>query len=120
MRGVPRQGHGQSRLTDACGEQRLTSVVQFSRLATVAQTAEQVNAGSDTKESEHNASRFALYGAAQTGQGVHADLCSLPATSTMAALLATRCLDHAHLLRHRGMHDQVVIRVQTTSYTGRF
>ncbi|ROL43997.1 hypothetical protein DPX16_10281 [Anabarilius grahami] len=52
-----RQGHGQPRLTDARGE---TSY----RRATLAQTAQEVNAGSDRKVSEYSASQFVAYGAA--------------------------------------------------------
>ncbi|KAK3560711.1 hypothetical protein QTP86_014737, partial [Hemibagrus guttatus] len=44
-----RQGHGRSRLTDPRGERRLARVVRSNRWATVAQTAEEVNAGSDRK-----------------------------------------------------------------------
>ena len=42
-----RQEHGLPRLTDACGKRRLARVVQYNRQATVAQTAEEVDAGSD-------------------------------------------------------------------------
>ena len=49
------QGHERPRLTDACGERRLAHVVQSNRQATVAQIAEEVNAGSDRKVSEYTA-----------------------------------------------------------------
>ncbi|KAK3531747.1 hypothetical protein QTP70_027293, partial [Hemibagrus guttatus] len=48
-----RQGHGRSRLIDARGERRLARVVRSNRRATVAQIAEEVNAGSDRKVSEY-------------------------------------------------------------------
>ncbi|KAK3574399.1 hypothetical protein QTP86_006621 [Hemibagrus guttatus] len=44
-----RQGHGRPRLTDAQGERRLAHVFRSNRRATVAQIAEEVNAGSDRK-----------------------------------------------------------------------
>ncbi|KAK3514424.1 hypothetical protein QTP70_018247, partial [Hemibagrus guttatus] len=44
---------GRPRLTDARGEQRLARVVRSNRRATVAQIAEEVNAGSDRKVSEY-------------------------------------------------------------------
>ncbi|KAK3527217.1 hypothetical protein QTP86_014634 [Hemibagrus guttatus] len=47
------QGHGQPRLIDACRERRLARVVRSNRRATVAQIAEEVNAGSDRKVSEY-------------------------------------------------------------------
>ncbi|KAK3546987.1 hypothetical protein QTP86_007916 [Hemibagrus guttatus] len=46
-----RQGHGRPRLIDARGERRLARVVRSKRRATVAQIAEEVNAGSDRKVS---------------------------------------------------------------------
>ncbi|KAK3522185.1 hypothetical protein QTP70_027006, partial [Hemibagrus guttatus] len=48
-----RQGHGRPRLTDARGERRLARLVRSNRRATVAQIAEEVNAGSDRKVSEY-------------------------------------------------------------------
>ncbi|KAK3544763.1 hypothetical protein QTP86_026782, partial [Hemibagrus guttatus] len=48
-----RQGHGRPRLTDARGERRLARVIRSNRRATVAQIAEEVNAGSDRKVSEY-------------------------------------------------------------------
>ncbi|ROL45969.1 hypothetical protein DPX16_4783 [Anabarilius grahami] len=48
-----RQSHGLSRLIDARGERRLARVVRSNRRATVAQTAQEVNAGSDRKVSEY-------------------------------------------------------------------
>ncbi|ROL53769.1 Transposable element Tcb1 transposase [Anabarilius grahami] len=48
-----RQGHGRPRLIDARGERRLARVVQSNRRATVAQIAQEVNAGSDRKVSEY-------------------------------------------------------------------
>ncbi|KAK3527356.1 hypothetical protein QTP86_021934, partial [Hemibagrus guttatus] len=48
-----RQGHGRTRLIDVRGEQRLTRVIRSNRRATVAQIAEEVNAGSDRKVSEY-------------------------------------------------------------------
>ncbi|ROJ44626.1 Zinc transporter ZIP11 [Anabarilius grahami] len=48
-----RQGHGRPRLIDARGERRLAHVVRFNRRATVAQIAQEVNAGSDRKVSEY-------------------------------------------------------------------
>ncbi|ROL53338.1 hypothetical protein DPX16_20448 [Anabarilius grahami] len=47
------QGHGRPRLTDARGERRLARVVRSNRRATVAQVAQEVNAGSDRKVSEY-------------------------------------------------------------------
>ncbi|ROK23396.1 hypothetical protein DPX16_16440 [Anabarilius grahami] len=47
--GEPATGHGRPRLTDARGERRLAHVVQSNRRATVAQIAQEVNAGSDRK-----------------------------------------------------------------------
>ncbi|KAK3560344.1 hypothetical protein QTP86_006429 [Hemibagrus guttatus] len=44
-----RQGHGRPRLIDARGERRLARVVRSNGRATVAQIAEEVNAGSDRK-----------------------------------------------------------------------
>lgn len=55
-----RQGHGRPRLIDARAERRLLRVVQTHRMATVAQIAEQVNAGSDKKVSEHTVHRSLL------------------------------------------------------------
>ncbi|KAK3518482.1 hypothetical protein QTP70_001415 [Hemibagrus guttatus] len=46
-----RQGHGRPRLIDARGERRLGRVIRSNRRATVAQIAEEVNAGSDRKGS---------------------------------------------------------------------
>lgn len=43
------QGQWQARLIDTRGEQRLVSVVRSYRGATVGQTAEKANAGSDKK-----------------------------------------------------------------------
>ncbi|KAK3515186.1 hypothetical protein QTP70_009591 [Hemibagrus guttatus] len=43
------QGHGRPKLIDARGERRLTHVIRFNRQATIAQIAEEVNAGSDRK-----------------------------------------------------------------------
>ncbi|ROL44390.1 hypothetical protein DPX16_8812 [Anabarilius grahami] len=48
-----RQGDGRSRLIDARGERRLARVVRSNRRAPVAQTAPEVNAGSDRKVSEY-------------------------------------------------------------------
>ncbi|KAK3549760.1 hypothetical protein QTP86_007759 [Hemibagrus guttatus] len=48
-----RQGHGRPRLIDARGERRLARLVRSNRRATVAQIAEEVNAGSDRKVSEY-------------------------------------------------------------------
>ncbi|KAK3565499.1 hypothetical protein QTP86_010884 [Hemibagrus guttatus] len=48
-----RQGHGRSRHIDARMERRLARVVRSNRRATVAQIAEEVNAGSDRKGSEY-------------------------------------------------------------------
>ncbi|KAK3555625.1 hypothetical protein QTP86_025621 [Hemibagrus guttatus] len=48
-----RQGHGRPRLIDARGERRPARVVRSNRRATVAQIAEEVNAGSDRKVSEY-------------------------------------------------------------------
>ncbi|ROL49569.1 hypothetical protein DPX16_15895 [Anabarilius grahami] len=48
-----RQGHGRPRLIDARGERRLVRVVRSNRRATVAQIAQEVNAGSDRKVSEY-------------------------------------------------------------------
>jgi len=52
-----RQGHG---LIDARGERRLACVVRSIRWATVAQTAQEVNAGSDRKVSEYTVHRSLL------------------------------------------------------------
>ena len=59
-----RQGHGRPRLTDARGERRLARVVRSNRRATVAQIAQEVNAGSDRKVSEYTVHQFVAYGAA--------------------------------------------------------
>ncbi|KAK3537255.1 hypothetical protein QTP70_005484 [Hemibagrus guttatus] len=48
-----RQGHGRPRVIDAHGERRLARVIRANRRATVAQIAEEVNAGSDRKVSEY-------------------------------------------------------------------
>ncbi|ROL44478.1 hypothetical protein DPX16_20747 [Anabarilius grahami] len=48
-----RQGHGWPRLIDARGERRLARVVRSNRRATVAQIAQEVNAGSDRKIPQH-------------------------------------------------------------------
>ncbi|KAK3536235.1 hypothetical protein QTP86_000135 [Hemibagrus guttatus] len=48
-----RQGHGRLRLIDACEERRLACVIRSNRRATVAEIAEEVNAGSDRKVSEY-------------------------------------------------------------------
>ncbi|KAK3549112.1 hypothetical protein QTP70_032575, partial [Hemibagrus guttatus] len=48
-----RQGHGRPRLIDGRGERRLARVIRSNRRATVAQIAEEVNAGSDRKVSEY-------------------------------------------------------------------
>jgi len=48
-----RQGHGRPRFIDARGERRLACVVRSNRQATVAQIAQEVNAGSDRKMSEY-------------------------------------------------------------------
>ncbi|KAK3536469.1 hypothetical protein QTP86_013796, partial [Hemibagrus guttatus] len=48
-----RQGHGRPRLIDARGELRLARVIRSNRRATVAQIAEELNAGSDRKVSEY-------------------------------------------------------------------
>ncbi|KAK3514344.1 hypothetical protein QTP70_015871, partial [Hemibagrus guttatus] len=48
-----RQGHGWPRLIDTRGERRLARVIRSNRQATVAQIAEDVNAGSDRKVSEY-------------------------------------------------------------------
>ena len=55
-----RQGHGRPRLTDARGEQRLACVVRSNRRATVAQIAQEINAGSDRKVSENTVHRSLL------------------------------------------------------------
>ncbi|ROK23398.1 hypothetical protein DPX16_16442, partial [Anabarilius grahami] len=55
-----RQGHGRPRLTDARGERRLARVVRSNRRATVAQIAQEVNAGSDRKVSEYTVHRSLL------------------------------------------------------------
>ncbi|ROL51811.1 hypothetical protein DPX16_19330 [Anabarilius grahami] len=44
-----RQGHGRPRLIDSRVERRLAHVVRSNRRATVAQIAQEVNAGSDRK-----------------------------------------------------------------------
>ncbi len=51
-----RQGRGRPRHTDARGERRLAPVFQSNRWATVAQIAQEVNAGSDGKVSEYTQS----------------------------------------------------------------
>lgn len=51
--GNQRQGHGQPRLSDACGEQRLACVVRSNGRVIVVQIVEKVNAGSDRKVSEY-------------------------------------------------------------------
>ena len=55
-----RQGHGRPRLIDARGERRLALVVRSNRRATVAQIAQEVNAGSDRKVSEYTVHRSLL------------------------------------------------------------
>lgn len=55
-----RQGHGRPRLIDERGERRLARLVQSNRRATVAQIAQEVNAGSDRKVSEHTVHRSLL------------------------------------------------------------
>ncbi|KAK3553533.1 hypothetical protein QTP70_004166 [Hemibagrus guttatus] len=55
-----RQGHGRPRLITACEERRLARVVRYNRRATVAQIAEEVNAGSDRKESEYTVHHSSL------------------------------------------------------------
>lgn len=55
-----RQGHGRPRLIDECGERRLARLVHSNKKATVAQIAEEVNAGSDRKVSEHTVHRSLL------------------------------------------------------------
>ena len=55
-----RQGHGSS-FIDTCGEQRPVHVVWSNRQATVAQIAEEVNAGSDRKVSEYTVHRSLLH-----------------------------------------------------------
>ncbi|ROL52456.1 hypothetical protein DPX16_6140 [Anabarilius grahami] len=47
------QGHGRPRVIDACGKRRLDRALRSNRRATVAQTAQEVNAGSDRKVSEY-------------------------------------------------------------------
>ena len=59
-----RQGHGRPRLIDARGERKLARVVRSNRRATVAQIAQEVNAGSDRKVSEYTVHQFVEYGAA--------------------------------------------------------
>ncbi|ROL52937.1 hypothetical protein DPX16_8500 [Anabarilius grahami] len=59
-----RQGPGWPSLIDARGEQRLARVFRSNRRATVAQTAPEVNAGSDRKVSEYTVHQFVAYGAA--------------------------------------------------------
>ena len=59
-----RQGHGRPRLIDARGERKLARMVRSNRRATVAQIAQEVNAGSDRKVSEYSALQFVVYGAA--------------------------------------------------------
>ncbi|KAK3526317.1 hypothetical protein QTP70_022748 [Hemibagrus guttatus] len=48
-----RQGHGRPILTDALGERRLARVVRSNRRATLAQIAEEVNAGCEKKVSKY-------------------------------------------------------------------
>lgn len=55
-----RLGHGRRRLIDESGERRLTQLVQSNRKATVAQIAEEVNAGSEKKMSEWTVHRSLL------------------------------------------------------------
>ncbi|ROL53358.1 hypothetical protein DPX16_20468 [Anabarilius grahami] len=55
-----RQGHGRPRLIDARGERRLVRVVRSNRRATVAQIAQEVNAGSDRMVSEYTVHRSLL------------------------------------------------------------
>ncbi|KAM4738727.1 uncharacterized protein FYW61_003426 isoform 1-T3 [Anableps anableps] len=55
-----RLGHGRRRLIDESGERRLAQLVQSNRKATVAQIAEEVNAGSDRKMSEWTVHRSLL------------------------------------------------------------
>ncbi|ROL44000.1 hypothetical protein DPX16_10284 [Anabarilius grahami] len=50
---VVNRRHGRPRLNDARGERRLARVVRSNRRATVAQIAQEVNAGSDRKVSEY-------------------------------------------------------------------
>ncbi|TMZ23716.1 hypothetical protein EMF65_34440 [Klebsiella pneumoniae] len=56
-----RQGHGRPRLIDARGERRLACVVRSNRRATVAQIAQEVNAGSDRKVSEYTVHHSLLH-----------------------------------------------------------
>jgi len=56
-----RQGHGRPRLIDARGERRLARVVRSNRRATVAQIAQEVNAGSDRKVSEYTVHHSLLH-----------------------------------------------------------
>ena len=57
------QGHRWPRPTDARGEQRLAHVIQSNKRATVTQIAEEINAGSDRKVSEHiSLLRMGLHG----------------------------------------------------------
>ncbi|ROL42711.1 Whey acidic protein [Anabarilius grahami] len=51
----------QKMLIDACGERRLARVVRSSRRATVGQTAQEVNAGSDRKVSEYTVHHSLLH-----------------------------------------------------------
>ncbi|ROL52482.1 hypothetical protein DPX16_6166 [Anabarilius grahami] len=57
-----RQGHWRLRVIDARGERRLASVVRSNRRATVAQIAQEVNAGSDRKVSEYTVHRNCVWG----------------------------------------------------------
>ncbi|ROL47293.1 hypothetical protein DPX16_16881 [Anabarilius grahami] len=56
-----RQDHGWPRLIDARGERRLARVVRSNRRATVAQIAQEVNAGSDRKMSEYTVHHSLLH-----------------------------------------------------------
>lgn len=55
-----RRGHGRPRLIDERGERRLARLVRSNRGATVAQIAQEVNAASDRKVSEHTVHRSLL------------------------------------------------------------
>ncbi|KAF3698668.1 Transposable element Tc1 transposase [Channa argus] len=55
-----RQGHGRPRLIDARAERRVAHLVQSNKKATVAEIAEQFNAGFDQQVSEHTVHRSLL------------------------------------------------------------
>lgn len=49
------QSHGHPRLIDKCEERRLVDLISSQRRATIAQTADKVNAGYNRMVSEHSA-----------------------------------------------------------------